>query len=247
MVLGNSVKESKDARKRVVTALQNIQNVIQALEDFSVDVDPDKFDEDMLEERIQQQEDARMRLLIDEQFDDSRREAEDTDEEIDEKEFHARLDARIQEQEEARIKQAEQAPRLIEIEGQRWHTAIQEARDGSLDARKLEISDFDEAVFKGDAIRAIRQAWADRAVPPTRTSIHSPPHALDFENEYSPCLNAFPRDRGRSGWRRIASSRSGRGGTSGSGPRGSCTRAWRRRRRCAWRASAPRRPRRRRG
>ncbi len=143
---------SKDARKRVVCALQNVQNVIQALGDYAGDVDPDKIEEELLEERIQQQEDARMQFLLDE---NSTR--EDLDEEIDEQKLRDRFDLRIEEQEERKIKQAEQDPRIDEIHAQRWHIAIQERRDGIVDAQKLEVSDFDDAVSKGETIRSIRQ------------------------------------------------------------------------------------------
>jgi hypothetical protein len=150
------MKENKDARKRVVCALQNVQNVIQALGDYSGDVDPTKIEEDLLEERIQQQEDTRMRLLLDQTSENSTREA--LDEEIDEQEFHERIDARIEEQEAMKIRQAEQDPRIGEIHAQSWHIAIQETKDGIADSEKLEISDFEEAVSKGETMRAIRQA-----------------------------------------------------------------------------------------
>ena len=153
MVLGNSVKESKDARKRVVCALQNIQNVIQALENYAGDVDPDKVEENFLEERIQQQEDARM---LDQNFEKSTR--DDSDEELYEQELHERTDTRIEMQEDEKLKQAEQVPRTDEAQAQLWHIAIQETRDRVVDAQKLEISDFLEAVSKGETVRAIRQA-----------------------------------------------------------------------------------------
>ena len=165
------MKENKDARKRVVCALQNVQNVIQALGDYSGDVDPTKIEEDLLEERIQQQEDTRMRLLLDQTSENSTREA--LDEEIDEQEFHERIDARIEEQEEMKIRQAEQDPRIGEIHAQSWHIAIQERKDGIADSEKLEISDFEEAVSKGETMRAIRQALNGKIPYPRKH-----PHAL---------------------------------------------------------------------